>query len=94
MTSPCLIEPRAQSVGLLTLSLRNRTDPSSIKTLAPPGWKLLKAYEPTLSMVPPPSVLQSEPASGLNGQRCARVEINMPLVDESAGQKAREPASY
>jgi hypothetical protein len=46
MTSPCAREPSAQSVLWFVLSLRNRTEPSHSKTLAPPGWKLLMPQTP------------------------------------------------
>jgi hypothetical protein len=40
MTSPCAREARAQIVCWLVEFLRNRTEPSAIITLAPPGWLL------------------------------------------------------
>src|SRR5262249_28319055 len=48
MTSPCARDPRPQMVGKLTLSLRNRTEPSPIMMLARPGWKLLNVNMPPL----------------------------------------------
>jgi hypothetical protein len=49
MTSPWAREPRAQIVVKFVLFLRNRTDPSRNKALAPPGWRLLKVHIPGFS---------------------------------------------
>src|SRR5262249_8635911 len=38
ITSPPAIEPRARQVAPLMLSLMNRTEPSPIRALTPPGW--------------------------------------------------------
>src|SRR5262245_9789082 len=46
MTSPWLREPIAQTVTMLVPSLRNLTEPSHIRMLQPPGWKLLRPYMP------------------------------------------------
>src|SRR5262245_5633815 len=38
MTSPWALEPRAHTTGCEVEDLRKRTEPSTIATLAPPGW--------------------------------------------------------
>ena len=40
MTSPPARVPRAHQVFRLMVFLMNLTEPSAIRTLAPPGWKL------------------------------------------------------
>ena len=50
MTSPCLSSRGPRGSGPLILSLRNFTEPSSIRTLAPPEWKLLRLNMPAFSM--------------------------------------------
>src|SRR3954465_9610806 len=60
ITSPWARDPRAQSVCWLTLSLRNRTEPSHIRTLTPPGWLLARFIIPAPSMAPPGLVPQLE----------------------------------
>src|SRR5690349_7613531 len=58
MTSPWALEPSAQMVCMLVLSLRNFTEPSHIRMFAPPGWKLLRPYMPGFSSPLALSVLQ------------------------------------
>jgi hypothetical protein len=41
MTSPPMIVESARKIGRLAVSLMYWTCPSSIRTLTPPGWKLL-----------------------------------------------------
>src|SRR3954449_316078 len=41
MTSPPLRVPTARQVARLIDDLKNRTDPSTMQTLTPPGWRLL-----------------------------------------------------
>jgi hypothetical protein len=60
MTSPWAREPRPQITGRLVLSLRNLTEPSASRTLAPPGWRLLRVHIPGFQIVldDPESTLQ------------------------------------
>ena len=53
MTSPWAREPSAQTVDWLVLSLRKWTEPSAIRTLAPPGCLLLIPYTPGSSIPVP-----------------------------------------
>src|SRR4051794_31319751 len=46
MTSPWLREPSDQITCMLTLSLRNLTEPSAITTFAPPGCRLASPNMP------------------------------------------------
>jgi hypothetical protein len=52
MTSPPFLEPRPHTIFIDVLDLRNRTDPSAMAMLPPPGWKLLNPYIPGQSQSP------------------------------------------
>ena len=51
MISPWARVPSDQTTGMLTLSLRNLTDPSHIRIVAPPGWKLVMLNIPAACKV-------------------------------------------
>jgi hypothetical protein len=50
--SPPALLPKLHTIFIAVLDLRNRTDPSAIATLPPPGWKLLNPYMPGQSKSP------------------------------------------
>ena len=52
MISPPALLPRPHTTFIAVLDLRNRTDPSAMATLPPPGWKLLNPYIPGQSQSP------------------------------------------